>query len=126
MEVAQRVLLCEFVRRLLTLLVPCSLQGRALKRIGAYCREVMHRPIKEQWEGLKRKVQGHYGYYGITGNAEALGRFRYEVTRIWRYWLGRRGAKGGVTWEKMHRWLEWFPLPQVQVVHSVYRLAAKL
>jgi RNA-directed DNA polymerase len=100
--------------------------SRALKRIGAYCRAVMHKPIKEQWEGLKRKVQGHYGYYGITGNAEALGRFRYEVTRIWRYWLGRRGAKGGVTWEKMNRWLEWFPLPQIQVVHSVYRLAAKL
>ena len=100
--------------------------GRALKKMRAYCRVVMHEPIKEQWEGLKRKVQGHYGYYGITGNAEALRRFRHEVTRIWRYWLGRRGAKGGVTWEKMNRWMEWFPLPKVQVVHSVYRLAAKL
>ena len=37
--------------------------GRALKRIAEWCRKVRHLPIPEQHEGLRRKLQGHYGYY---------------------------------------------------------------
>lgn len=100
--------------------------GRALKKVAAYCRRVRHEPIKEQWAGLKKRVQGHYQYYGITGNAEALRSFRDETKRIWRRWLSRRSHKGGVVWEQMSRWMRWFPLPPIRVVHSIYCLAAKL
>ena len=33
---------------------------------------------RDQQAALSRKLRGHYAYYGITGNAQALGRLRYE------------------------------------------------
>jgi len=41
------------------------------------------------------------GYYGLTGNMQALQRFRWEVIRIWRKWLGRRGDPKGMPWPRM-------------------------
>ena len=53
--------------------------SRALRDMGKY----RHWKLREQWAALSRKLRGHYAYYGITGNAQALGRLRYEVeTRI--------------------------------------------
>lgn len=64
---------------------------------------------------------GHYGYYGITGNAPALSRFRHKVENIWRRWLGRRTRDGKLSWDAFKRVLKHYPLPPAVVVHSVYR-----
>ena len=73
------------------------------------------------WAALRRKLRGHYAHYGITCNAQALRRFRYEVERRWRKWLGRRSRSGRMSWERFARLLENYPLLPVRVVHSVYR-----
>ena len=75
---------------------------------------------------LSQKLRGHFAYYGITGNAPALSQFRSGVVELWRKWLGRRHRGGEVSWEKMHRLLERYPLPPAIVVHSVYRRAANV
>lgn len=54
---------------------------RSLKRIAEYCRRNRHEPFAKQHAALERKLQGHYGYNGITGNSLSLGRFRNEVGR---------------------------------------------
>ena len=95
--------------------------SRALRGIGRWCRSHRHWKPREQWAALSRKLRGHYAYYGITGNAPALHRFRYEVERLWRKWLGRRSWSGRMSWERFKRLLENYPLPPVRVVHSVYR-----
>jgi hypothetical protein len=41
-----------------------------------------HDPVAEQYVVLCQKLQGHYGYYGLTGNSPALSRFQYEVLRL--------------------------------------------
>ncbi|MFZ5559175.1 MAG: reverse transcriptase domain-containing protein, partial [Pseudomonadota bacterium] len=97
--------------------------GAALQRVAQWCRVHRHRSLPEQHETLSRKLQGHYAYYGITGNSRALGRFRYEVARRWRYWLSRRSAAGKLSWEAFNRLLTRYPLPNVRVVHRVYRSA---
>ena len=63
---------------------------RALTTIAQWCRLNRHRPIPEQHQTLGQKLRGHFAYYGITGNSEALRRFRDAVTRTWRNWLSRR------------------------------------
>ena len=73
------------------------------------------------WAALRRKLRGHYARYGITGNAQALRRFRYEVERLWRKCLGRRSRRGRMSWERFTRLLKNYPLLPVRVVHSVYR-----
>jgi len=94
---------------------------RAVRRIGQWCRRYRHLPLVEQHRALSRKLQGHYGYYGITGNGQALGRFRHEVERVWRKWLARRCNRADMGWDRFSRLLRRYPLPPVRVVHSVYR-----
>ena len=94
--------------------------SRGLKAISQWCRKNRHEPMRTQVEQLGRKLKGHFGYYGITGNAAALQRFRREVIGVWRKWLARRGDPKGMSWERMHKLLEFFYLPKARVVHSIY------
>jgi group II intron reverse transcriptase/maturase len=98
--------------------------SRALKRIGQWCRKYRHWRVADQHATLSRKLRGHFAFYGITGNAHALARYRYEVERLWRKWLGRRSRAGRMPWERFERLRERYPLPTIRVVHSIYRCAA--
>lgn len=98
--------------------------SHALRRIGQWCRKHRHWRVADQHAALSRKLRAHYAYYGITGNALALVRFRHEVDRRWRKWLNRRSWATRLSWEKFSRLREHYPLPPVRVVHSVYRGAA--
>jgi len=98
---------------------------RALKRIAEFCRTNRHEPLKEQHAGLSRKLQVHYGYFGITGNSEALARLLNEATRIWFKWVRRRGQQRPMNWDRFNRLLQRFPLPPAIAVHSCLRHAAK-
>ena len=71
-------------------------------------------------------MRGHFAYYGITGNGEALHRFRSAVTQAWRKWLARRTRGGRLSWDRLNRLLERYPLPAALVVHSVCRPVANL
>ena len=97
---------------------------RALREIGRWCRAHRHWRVAEQQAMLRRKLQGHYAYYGITGNARALARFLYEVRRLWRKWLNRRSWHAGMSWDKFAQLTVRYPLPPPRVVHSLYRQVA--
>jgi len=98
--------------------------SRAVRSVAQWCRRFRHETIRWQHRALVRKVNGHYGYFGITGNGTALGRFLYVVHRIWRKWLSRRSQRGYIPWDRFNQILRRYPLPAVRVVHSVYRRAA--
>jgi hypothetical protein len=98
---------------------------RALHTIYEWCRTHRHQQIREQHQALVLKLRGHYAYYGITGNAEALRNFFLEVKRAWKKWLSRRSQKAYLDWPRFESLLERYPLPKPMAVHSTYRLAAK-
>jgi group II intron reverse transcriptase/maturase len=95
--------------------------SRSLVAIRDWCRRNRHRPVAEQHQMLCRKLQGHYGYYGITGNSRSLGLFFEEVKRAWRTWLSRRSQKAYMTWKKFVSLLARYGLPRPRIVHSAYR-----
>jgi len=98
---------------------------RALDAVADFCRRAMHWPLRKQHEQLSRKLKGHNGYYGITGNAVALDRFRDAVRRVWHKWLARRSNRS-MTWERFAKMEETFRLPPAICVHSTLRRAANL
>ena len=75
---------------------------RALRRIAAWCRFNRHVPIPEQHQTLGQKLLGHFGYFGITGNFEALRRFRDALTGLWRKWLSRRSRGAPLSWARFN------------------------
>jgi RNA-directed DNA polymerase len=52
------------------------------------------------------KLQGHFAYFGITGNSAMLALFLREVEEVWRKWLNRRSQVASMPWERMHRLLK--------------------
>lgn len=97
---------------------------RALRAANDWCQEHRHEPLMEQHQTLKLKLQGHYNYYGITGNARALSGFHYWVRQIWYRWLNRRAQKRTLTWSRFQDYLARFPLPPPKVMHSAVSSAA--
>ena len=97
---------------------------RALKRVAAWCREHRHDAVRTQWQALSRKLRGHFEYYGITGNSAHLQRFRFEVTNVWRKWLDRRSQRACMSWERMRKLLERYPLPPPRITHPLLPRAA--
>lgn len=89
---------------------------RTLRRLGEWCRCHRHDPLGMQHLMLVKKLKGHYGYYGITGNYPALAQVFYAVRRIWRQALARRSQRR-LPWAKMARILERFPLPAPRIAH---------
>lgn len=89
--------------------------SRSLRGITEWCRRNRHLKVKEQWEALSRKLRGHYGYYGITGNSGGICRYRENVVGIWRKWLHRRSRRARMSWPRMHQLLERYPLPAARV-----------
>jgi group II intron reverse transcriptase/maturase len=100
--------------------------SRALGKIADWCRKHLHEPLAEQCRRLGQKLRGHFAYYGVTGNMEALQRFRWSVTCLWHKWLARRQRQGYLTWAAFRGILQRHPLPKATVVHSVYRAAATI
>ncbi len=98
---------------------------RAVTKIGQWLRFNRHQPVAEQHQTLWQKLRGHFAYYGITGNGEALRRFRDAVARLWRKWLMRRKRHGFIPWTRFLRLLARYPLPPPVPVHSVCRLVGE-
>ncbi len=96
---------------------------RSLVRISQWCRTHRHDRLGKQHQALVRRMRGHYGYYGITGNARWLTAFLHAVERIWQRWLSRRSQRAAIKWERFRELLRVFPLPRPRVVHSIYRVA---
>ena len=49
---------------------------RAVRSIDRWCHDNRHLSLAEQQHTLNQKLRGHYAYYGVTGNSEAMNRFR--------------------------------------------------
>lgn len=93
---------------------------RALRRVDDWCKKNRHLKVKEQHRQLSAKVQGHYGYYGTTGNRSVLSYF-HQVKGIWRKWLNRRSQGRHMPWKKFSKLLEVYSLPTPCLPRSVFK-----
>jgi len=88
---------------------------RTLKRIADWCQRYRHESVPGQWAALRRKLLGHFAYFGITGNFKALRNLRYRVIAVWRKWLSRRSQRAWISWDVMMRLLARYPLPEPRI-----------
>jgi RNA-directed DNA polymerase len=85
----------------------------------------MHHPVPEQGRWLARVLSGHYNYYAVPDNIEALSAFRYQIIRHWFKSLRRRSQKHRLSWTRMDRLaVQWLPLPRILHPWPEQRFAA--
>ena len=90
----------------------------AVRRVYEWCKRNRHKPVKEQWRTLCRKLHGHYGYYGVTFNMRGVKSFYEQAKRSWCKWLNRRSRDKDMPWERFNRLLKRYPLPAPRIVHQ--------
>lgn len=91
---------------------------RAIRKVAEWCRSNRHRKVIDQHRELVPKLQGHYQYYGVTGNWRALHSFYESVRRQWHRWLNRRSQRNNMLWERFERMLRHYVLPRPKIVHA--------
>jgi group II intron reverse transcriptase/maturase len=82
--------------------------------IKAHCR--MRK--EEFFAALNAKLRGYYRHYGVRGNAESLGDFHYQVTRILFRALNRRSQRRSYNWQGFVELVKVFKLPRPRICHS--------
>jgi group II intron reverse transcriptase/maturase len=94
---------------------------RAVRTLAAWLKRNRHLPVPVQQRMLRRALEGHYGYYGVTGNHRSLSRFAYCVKVAWQKWLNRRSQRGMTKAEFFRGLLSRHPLPEPRCYQSIYR-----
>ena len=85
---------------------------RFLTATGRWCKVNRHVPVRAQWTILSGKLRGHYQYYGVAGNRNALQGVYTRVVRAWRQWLNRRSQRARMPWRTFTALLRRYPLPR--------------
>jgi hypothetical protein len=83
-----------------------------------WCRRHRHLSAAAQHKALKRRIQGHFNYFGISGNFISLLLVIEHVKRAWYKWLCRRSQRKRLTWERFADLLRDFPLPKLLLTGS--------
>jgi RNA-directed DNA polymerase len=91
--------------------------ARSLIAVKDWCRTNRHRPAREQHAWLSAVLNGHYAYYGITGNYRRLQEYRHQVVKIWHKWLERRTRGWLLIWANFTAFLARHPLPVARIIH---------
>jgi len=85
------------------------------RSVRAEMRRRMHLLIREQGAWLRSVFTGHLNYYGVPGNSEAIGTFRYQLVRDWWRVLRRRSQRSSLSWTRMSRIVaQWLPPPRIK------------
>jgi len=85
-----------------------------LKSIKVELQRRMHWPISRQGKWLGQLVKGHFVYFAVPTNIEALTAFRYRVVDLWRRSLRRRSQKDRATWDRIGEIAnEYLPKPSI-------------
>ncbi len=97
-----------------------------LRALKGEIKQRRHLPIPEQGRWLTSVLRGHYNYYAVPDNIEALRAFRRQLLRHWTTALRRRSQRTRTNWQRMSR-LEarWLPPPRILHPWPDNRFAAK-
>ena len=74
--------------------------------------------LEEWWKTLARKLEGHYRYYGISGNIREMQSYHRQAISVAFKWVNRRSQKKSYNWRQFCRYLQYNPLPRPRIYHS--------
>jgi group II intron reverse transcriptase/maturase len=80
--------------------------------------------LAEWWKVYRLKLIGHYRYYGISGNIQALREFARETSKLAYKWINRRSQKKTFTYAQYYKFKKYNPLPEPKIYHLTYTLSS--
>jgi group II intron reverse transcriptase/maturase len=93
---------------------------RSVQAIADWCRRHRHLAVKVQHAALTMRIQGHFNYFGVSGNFRSLLMLVEETKWAWFKWLRRRSQRAHLTWEGFGELLKRFPLPRPRIAVRIW------
>ena len=92
-------------------------QRQKIKEFKIWIKNNRNRPLAEIMETVKRKLIGHYNYYGITDNFKSINNYAFAVRKLLMKWLNRRSQKKSYNSQGFNQMLKWYkiPIPKIRV-----------
>lgn len=100
-------------------------QRRSSNRIQEFkvwIKEHRNEPLKEIIATVKKKLTGHFNYYGITDNSDMIVRYRHIVILLLIKWLNRRSQKKSYRNKGFTTMIKFFDLPQPRIKVNIYAI----
>jgi RNA-directed DNA polymerase len=95
--------------------------NRSLTAMNQWLKTVRNlRKLKDLWPILSSKLQGHYNYYGVSGNFERINWYYHRTRQMTYKWLNRRSHKPSFNWPNFQRYLDAYPLPRPKLTYQIY------
>jgi len=91
-----------------------------VKEFKAWIRSERHMAEAELVATIRRKLQGHYNYYGVSDNMRGISAYFDKVKRLTLKWRNRRSQMTSFTEEKFLLFLERNPLPMPKIVVNLF------
>lgn len=103
-------------------IIKTSKKKLKLKKQNAkkWLRDKIHENIIIVGESLKKKVIGHYAYYGINGNYKSLVLFYKYIKYTWFKELRKRGQKNKINYLDFLRIWKYLKIPEPKIYVNIW------
>jgi group II intron reverse transcriptase/maturase len=97
---------------------------RKLSDMKSYIKSVMNMLPLGMWiDTIKRKLSGHYNYFGISGNFHCLKQYYNQTVSIMFKLLNRRSQRRSFNFVGFMEYLQTNPLPQPKIKVNLYKFS---
>ena len=79
-------------------------------------------PLNQIMATVRKKLIGHYNYYGVTDNIESMNKYFYEIRKLLYKWLNRRSQRRSFDSIKFNQMLEFYNLPMPSIRVNIYAI----
>lgn len=93
---------------------------KKLSEFNVWCKENRNLKLDEIMITFKKKLIGHYNYFGITDNYHMIQKYQWLMYKTLFKWLNRRSQRKSYTWEEFLQMTKEYNIPKAHICVSIY------
>lgn len=93
---------------------------KKLIEFNQWCKDNNNKSLDEIMPLVRKKLIGHYNYFGITDNYHMICKFYYRSIQILYKWLNKRSQRKSYNWQTFMQMLEQYKIPKPRITKSIY------
>lgn len=99
---------------------------KKLKELGLKLQRLRTEGGKAMVQYVRQHLQGHFNYFGVSGNSRSIHAYRYHASSVLFKWLNRRSQSTSITWERYYQLLREGLLPKPRIIHNLYPMSLRM
>lgn len=93
---------------------------KKLSEFNIYCKETRNLKLDDIMITFKKKLIGHYNYFGITDNYHMVQKYQWWMYKTLFKWLNRRSQRKSYTWEEFLQMTQMYNIPKAHICVNIY------